>query len=104
MKRGCRLGLVAPRSGRSLASGVLARLDPHAALVETADGDPNEPERSLRRLAETSGADAVALPLALDEYPSAKNAWGDRVVFSPTIAWSDDEVDARWDRVRALAG
>jgi thiamine biosynthesis protein ThiI len=104
MKRGCRCALLAPPEGRSLARDVLTRFDPKAVIVEAEPGtDPSNVDASLRALAQRSGADAVVLPLAVEAYGAARDAWSDRVVFSPTVAWADDEVEARWRAVAALA-
>ena len=102
MKRGCRVGLVAVPAGEALARTVLARFDPHAR-VESSSAEPTERESSLRSLADASHADGAVLPLSVDEYASAKERWGDRVLFSPTVGLSDGEVDARWHAVEELA-
>jgi tRNA uracil 4-sulfurtransferase len=103
MKRGCRVGIVADPAGESLARKVLARFDPRAR-VESVSADPLAREASLQALAEQSHADGAVLPLTVEEYALAKERWGDRVLFSPTVGLSDDEVGERWRAVAELAG
>jgi tRNA uracil 4-sulfurtransferase len=102
MKRGCRVGLVTAPAGDELARGVLSRFDPRAR-VESSTGDPAEWTPFLRSLADESHADGVILPISIEEYVEAKSLWGDRVLFSPTVGLSDEEVEERWKNVAALA-
>jgi hypothetical protein len=44
------------------------------------------------------------LPLLVEEYGAARARWGDVVVFSPTVGFTDAEVGERWRAVAALAG
>lgn len=101
MKRGCRCALVVPPEGRTLAEGVLARFDPHAKVVAApqAGGPANE---ALAQLVEGWRADGVVLPITVEEFPAERARWGDRVLFSPTVAWPDDEVAQRWKAVEGL--
>jgi tRNA uracil 4-sulfurtransferase len=103
MKRGCRVALAAADAGNSLARDVLARFDP-SLVVEPIPSEPGADDRVLLGLADRSHADGIVLPLGLDEFAGARARWGDRVLFSPTVALSDDEVEARWRHVAALAG
>jgi len=103
MKRGCRVGLVTVSSGGELARSVLCRFDPHARVESVAEG-PLGWTPSLRALADASHADGVVLPITIDEYGPAKSLWGDRVLFSPTVGLSDEEVAERWRNVASLAG
>ena len=103
MKRGCRVGLVAPIGSSALARDVLCRFDP-GATVEAVPDDPTTWAPALTGLADRSRADGVVLPLDVDAFPHARATWGDRVLFSPTVGFSDEEVEARWNRVAALAG
>ncbi|MEM0128775.1 MAG: THUMP domain-containing protein [Thermoplasmata archaeon] len=103
MKRGCRVAVVAAGEGVSLVHGVLARFDPGLSVVATSGG-PGEVRDALRALADAHRADGVVLSLPVEEYPSEREAWGDRVLFSPTVGLTEGEVIERWDRVRALAG
>jgi hypothetical protein len=41
-------------------------------------------------------AEGVVMPIGIDEYPAARAAWGERVLFSPTVGFTDAEVDERW--------
>jgi tRNA uracil 4-sulfurtransferase len=102
MKRGCRVGLVASPSGEPLVREVLRRYDPSARLATSA---PERPEwsRTLADLADSSRAEGIVLPLTIDDYPSARTEWGDRVLFSPTVGLTDAEVEARWSQVAAVA-
>ncbi|HYA57604.1 MAG TPA: THUMP domain-containing protein [Thermoplasmata archaeon] len=102
MKRGCRVGLVVVPDSESLARGVLLKFDP-SGVVERADRSPERWVPALAALADRSNADGVVLPLTVDEYPSARAAWGDRVLFSPTVGLNDQEVGARWQTVVDLA-
>ncbi len=101
MKRGCRVGLVTVPEGEALARSVLVRFDPHAR-VESTPGDPEARDRSLRSLAEESRADGAVLPLTVEQYAEAKERWADRVLFSPTVGLTDDEVGERWRAVAEL--
>jgi tRNA uracil 4-sulfurtransferase len=101
MKRGCRVALVAPPSGESYARDVLTRFDP-SARVARASGPSETWPGVLGEVAEASHADGVVLPIGVDEYPTARARWGERVVFSPTVGLTDEEVDDRWRNVVAL--
>ena len=103
MKRGCRVGLVAPSGSERLARDVLCRFDP-AATVETVPNEPSGWPAALVALADRSRADGVVLPLGVDEFPAAKSAWGDRVLFSPTVGLDEPEVERRWQQIATLAG
>ncbi len=103
MKRGCRVGIVAPPGGAALAHDVLARFDPRASVTEVA-ADPTTWPLALASVADGARADGVVLPIPVDEYPAARSAWGDRVLFSPTVGLTDAEVDARWQSAVTLAG
>jgi len=102
MKRGCRVGLVTVPGGEPLAREVLVRFDP-TVRISTSDPDPSAVTKALGGLADTLQADGVVLPIGVDDYPSAREAWGDRVLFSPTVGLSDEEVATRWKNVTALA-
>lgn len=101
MKRGCRCAIVPTAEGAPLVQEVLRRFDPKATVAAPAE-DALGADRQLRDLAESAGADGVVLPLTVDDYPAAKAAWGDRVVFSPTVGLTDEEVDGRWLAVERL--
>ena len=103
MKRGCHCALLPTGSGRALVDQVLLRFDPHARVGEPVS-DLAEAEARLERLADETRADGVVLALAVDDYPAAKARWGERVVFSPTVGFGDEEVDARWLAAARLAG
>lgn len=102
MKRGCRCALVPTTEGQSYVDRVLRRFDPKvtvgpvAATTEAAD-------QELRGLADEGRADGIVLPLLVEDYAVAKPTWGDRVLFSPTVGLSDEEVDDRWRAVEQLA-
>lgn len=100
MKRGCRCAMIAAGEGQALVRGTLGRFDPKG-VVKFAEVPAVEP--SLEALAESTQAEAVVLPLAVEDYGEAKLRWGERVVFSPTVGLSEDEVNGRWDGVEALA-
>jgi len=102
MKRGCRVALVSSPSGEALARGVLSRFDPRSR-VESTSADPVDWTPSLRAIAEEAHADGVVLPIGIEEYGPAKERWGDRVLFSPTVGLTDEEVSERWKNVRSLA-
>ncbi|HTT14958.1 MAG TPA: THUMP domain-containing protein [Thermoplasmata archaeon] len=102
MKRGCRVGLVAVPSGESLARGILARFDPGTRLASAA-AEPAEWSSTVQRLADDWHADGVVLPIPVEEFPEARAVWGARVLFSPTVGLSDDEVEEWWKSVAALA-
>ena len=102
MKRGCRVVLVTVPGGESLARETLARFDPSPRLV-LAGAAPSAWTEAVRSQADSAQADGIVLPLSVEMYPEAREAWGDRVVFSPTVGLSDPEVDERWQNVRSLA-
>ncbi len=102
MKRGCRVSIVALPSGESLVRETLARFDPRAR-ISIAEADPVHWSERLAQIAEESHAEGVVLPIPVDEFPVARERWGDRVLFSPTVGFSDAEVDKRWRNVIALA-
>jgi thiamine biosynthesis protein ThiI len=99
MKRGCRSAVVGSGPGEALARAVLGRFDPRLRIV------PGGPDAlaTLETLAAEVSADAVVLPLAVEEYGQARARWGDRVVFSPTVGMSEQEVETRWQAVVELA-
>jgi len=99
MKRGCRCAMLPVGDGTRLVETVLRRFDPKAVVAPPAD-DVDQGQDRLTTFAEQNHADAVVLPLEVDRYPAARERWGDRVVFSPTVGLSDEEVEVRW---RAIA-
>jgi len=102
MKRGCRVALVALASGEPLARETLARFDPGVRVTTVAADAPTWTDR-VAELAEESHADGVILPIRVEEYTAAREQWGDRVLFSPTVGLSDEEVTARWRDATELA-
>jgi tRNA uracil 4-sulfurtransferase len=102
MKRGCRVALVALPSGEALARETLARFDP-AVRLTVVSGDPAAWSDRVAELAEEYRVDGVVLPILVDEYPAARERWGDRVLFSPTVGLSDEEVSERWRNATELA-
>jgi len=102
MKRGCRCAVVPTTSGSALVEKVLRRFDPKARITEAVD-DPALVDGALTQLADETHAEGVVLPLLVDDYPNAKVRWGDRVVFSPTVGLTDEEVEGRWLAVERLA-
>lgn len=101
MKRGCRVALVASGVGEELVGNILTRFDPKA-LVTTVRGE--EAPDKVRGLIQETRADGVVLPLQVDDFPSARLSWGETVLFSPTLAFTDEEVDSRWQEIATLAG
>jgi tRNA uracil 4-sulfurtransferase len=101
MKRGCRVALAVPDGGESLVREVLSRFDP-AAPVDRVPSDPTGWSGPLAALADRSRADGIVLPWTVDQLTAGKAAWGDRVLFSPTIGLTDAEVDAEWRRIASL--
>ena len=102
MKRGCRCAVVPTTLGSLLVENVLRSFDPKARVAETVT-DPALVDRSLSQLADETHAEGVVLPLLVEEYPNAKERWGDRVIFSPTVGLTDEEVEGRWRAVERLA-
>jgi tRNA uracil 4-sulfurtransferase len=102
MKRGCRVGLVVAPPGEALAQPVLARYDPG---LRTTRAPPEGEDRwtAIGAMAEELHADGIVLPLEVDQYPGVMGRWGDRVIFSPTVGLTDEEVEERWQRVVARA-
>ncbi len=103
MKRGCRVSLVVLPDAEPLVDGTLARFDP-AVNVLPSPPDVGSWSSAIATEAERSHADGVVLPIGVDDYATAKARWGDRVLFSPTVGLSDEEVSERWRNVTALAG
>lgn len=102
MKRGCRSDLIVTPTGTELA-GLLCAFSPEAQIIR-AGGEPSDWQAAMARAAEAQHADGVVLPLSVEEYPAARTLWQDRVVFSPTVGMTDEEVAERWQGVRELAG
>lgn len=102
MKRGCRVGFVAPPGGQPLVANVLSRYDPHARTVSSGES-PEAWAVTLGEVAEETHADGVVLPLVVDDYPGVRGRWGDRVIFSPTVGLTDTEVSERWESVVSRA-
>lgn len=102
MKRGCRVALVASPSGEPFVRDVLLRYDP-SARVASSGTERESWSRAIAGLAESSHAEGIVLPIAIDEYTAARTEWGDRVLFSPTVGLTDEEVAQRWTRVAAIA-
>jgi len=101
MKRGCRCSWVATGPGEALALDVLARFDPKAPRTPAVSAS-DAPE-ALRAAAEATNADGIVLPLSIDEFPDSRALWRDRVIFSPTVGLTDEEVDRRWRAIMELA-
>ncbi len=103
MKRGCRVSLVVLPDAEGLVHGTLGRFDPSVNVLPSLP-DVESWSSAIATEAERSGADGVVLPIGVDDYATAKARWGDRVLFSPTVGLSDEEVLERWRNVTALAG
>lgn len=101
MKRGCRVAFVTAGPGDALVGGTLSQFDPKARVVLS---DPETAPASVRTLADETRAEGVVLPLQVEEFPAARKRWGDTVLFSPTIAFTDEEVASRWLQIAELAG
>jgi thiamine biosynthesis protein ThiI len=101
MKRGCRVALVVPPEGEPFVGEALARFDPALRVVSAGPGT-DEWTPVMATLAEETHADGVVLPIAVEEYSRFRSRWGDRVLFSPTVGLSDEEVDQRWKSALAL--
>jgi tRNA uracil 4-sulfurtransferase len=102
MKRGCRVSLVTVPTAEPLARDVLARFDP-APSITTVGHDSEAASNALAGVAESFHADGVVLPIGVDDYTAARASWGDRVLFSPTVGLSDEEVKVRWTNVTNLS-
>lgn len=99
MKRGCRCAFVPTLEGERLTRDVLARFDPQARVERIS----TDPVATLESVAESTHADAVVLPLPVESYPESRQRWGDRVLFSPTVGFNEQEVGRRWQNVEELA-
>ena len=102
MKRGCRVALVVLPSGEGFVRETLVRFDPGARVAPALE-DPGSWNARLAELADEYRVDGVVLPIPVDEYPAARERWGERVLFSPTVGLSDGEVSERWRNVAELA-
>ena len=101
MKRGCRVGLVVLPTGEPFVHETLLRFDPSARIAPaSASVDAWVPV--VASLAEEAHADGVVLPIPVEEHSRYWGQWGNRVLFSPTVGMSDQEVEDRWRSVTAL--
>ncbi|MGP8077759.1 MAG: THUMP domain-containing protein [Thermoplasmata archaeon] len=103
MKRGCRVALVVPTTAEPLVHDVLSHFDP-AVVVEQVPPEPDGWGRSIALLADHSRADGIVLPLGVEQFAAGRVEWGDRVLFSPTVGLTDEEVEVRWRHIAQLAG
>jgi len=101
MKRGCRVGCVVLPNGEAFVQDTLTRFDPHLRSAP-AGTEVDVWSSAVGALAEETHADGVVLPIAVEDYSRFGSTWGNRVLFSPTLALSDDEVEERWRSVVAL--
>ncbi|MGA7476255.1 MAG: THUMP domain-containing protein [Thermoplasmata archaeon] len=101
MKRGCRVALVVLPDGEPFVRETLARFDP-TVRVAAAPVGAEAWAPVLATLAEDVHADGVVLPIVVEEYSRFWSQWGNRVLFSPTVGLSDEEVNDRWKGVVAL--
>lgn len=99
MKRGCRCAVVESGPGAAGPGRALGRFDPKVVVRAATD----DADASLRTLADEVKADGIVLPLTVEEYPAARERWGERVIFSPTVGLTDEEVTGRWQGVEELA-
>ncbi|MFZ3355592.1 MAG: THUMP domain-containing protein [Thermoplasmata archaeon] len=103
MKRGCRCGLVVVSNVAQLVDDVLRRFDPKVES-EPSDSDSATWGAAVEHMLDRTRADGVVLPLTVEDYPAARVQFGDRVLFSPTVGLTDEEVDQRWQEIeRAVA-
>ena len=98
MKRGCRCAMVFPAEGEPLVHDVLLRFDPQAKIVAS-NGSGEPAVSALDRVILEWNPDGVVLPLNVEEFSTERSHWGDRVLFSPTVGFTDEEVDARWKKI-----
>jgi len=101
MKRGCRVGFLVPPDGESFVRETLLLFDP-TARVTPAAVDAASWASMLGSMADDAHADGVVLPIGVDEYSQYRSQWGSRVLFSPTVGLTDEEVTERWKSVKAL--
>ncbi len=101
MKRGCRVLPVTAGPGDPLARVVLQCFDPRLMLEGPLD--PGSTWERLRQKAREEHLDGVALPLKVEEFASAREFFGEVVVFSPTVGLPEEEVLGRWSVVEELA-
>jgi tRNA uracil 4-sulfurtransferase len=98
MKRGCRVAFAVAPSGSTLVERTLGRYDPGTVRTEVAPS-LDAASGAIGELAERVRADGVVVPIAVDDYVSFVGRWGDRVVFSPTVGLTDEEVGTEWARI-----
>jgi len=101
MKRGCRVGLVVLPAGEPFVQDTLLRFDPTARVAPAASA-PDGWGPVVAALVDDFKADGVVLPIVVEQYPEFLSRWGNRVLFSPTVGLSEEEVAERWKRVVAL--
>ncbi|MGI0140299.1 MAG: THUMP domain-containing protein [Thermoplasmata archaeon] len=103
MKRGCRCALIVLPAGRPYVERVLTRFDPKVRVraVEESGADWAS---AVAATAEETHADGIVLPIDVDGYATERERWTDRVLFSPTVGFNDEEVLSRWKSVEELAG
>jgi tRNA uracil 4-sulfurtransferase len=101
MKRGCTVALVACGPGKDLVTGTLSRFDPRARVILAT---PPSAVTAVRQVVGDIRADGVVLPLQVEQFAAARAEWGETVLFSPTVAFTEEEVESRWREIAELAG
>jgi tRNA uracil 4-sulfurtransferase len=98
MKRGCRCGVIVDSEAAPLVNNILRCFDPKVEIeLSTSGGATWGP--AVQRMLDRTRADGVVLPLSVEDYPAARVQFGDRVLFSPTVGLTDEEVDLRWQQI-----
>lgn len=100
MKRGCRVYPLSSGEGSGLTERFLQGFDPRIRSEECADR--SAAWELLKERASKGGWDGVLLDLDVEDYPAAREFFGETVIFSPTVGLSDEEVDRRWSDAVAL--
>lgn len=98
MKRGCRVGLVVLPNGEPFVRETLVRFDPAVRAV-SASANAEEWATVVAEAAESTHADGVVLSIPVEEHSEFWTRWGNRVLFSPTVGLTDEEVNERWKAV-----
>jgi tRNA uracil 4-sulfurtransferase len=101
MKRGCKVSVFELPAGGPFGETVLRLFDP-ALPLRRPSGEGKAAGEEVRDFVRETRAEAVVLALQVDDFPAARAEWGETVVFSPTVGFTDEEVEQRWGQVVGL--
>lgn len=100
MKRGCRVYPVSSPQDHPLVE-TLTSFDPE--MDPSRESSDEGAWEVLRGIVPERRLSGLSLVLDVEEYPQAREFWGETVIFSPTVGMSEPEVEARWQEITNLA-